>query len=954
MLKYRISHLLILSIFIVITIKSQNLTPIVKQFAKKDYAASNQNWAVGQGTDGIMYFGNNEGLLSFDGSVWETYLLPQHKICRSLLVHNSNRIFIGSFEEFGYFEKNEQGELIYTSLSALLKQYEMLNDEIWNIININGSIVFQSFTSYFTYDGQKVRGFRCPYTFLFFGNINQKIYTHTSQFGFSTINLNTTVAQAAAKNSMNSPVISFLPFNKTYTLLVTTGNGLFLFDGHTISPFKTDADEELRKSELNRAVISKNGIILLGTIINGVIAIDKSGKKLWTLNSSNVLQNNTVLGMYCDKDDNLWLSLDKGIAMIQLKSSLQYIRSFSPSVGSIYTLSYREPLLYLGTNQGLYSAHFKLNSNSIDKVSLSNSIKGQVWNMSVFDNQYFVGNNDETRQINPFDTQIASPVKGGICMAKGTIRGVEVLVQGTYTELCIYTKKDGKWVFSHAVEKFLNPIRYIAIDYAGVIWASHLHQGLYAIQLSNDLHKIENIKQYETLDGKNAFNMNVFTVNGRVIFTDHTKFYTFNDLNKEMIPFDVLNKSLQSFAQSYRVCHFKSNLYWFIRSGEAALVEVNADKIKIIDVVQYTQFQNQTVDDYQNVVPVSDNACIFTLENGLALYSLTNKHAKTINVSLGLKKVICFDAESKEFQHLTLNKNEAPTTPYKLNNISFSLYYPDFLQLNNLNYRFKLDGLDKVWSEPNSSSRKTYNYVPYGKYNLQVEVLTNSGFKLGNLNYSFEVLPPFYLTVFAKIVYLLLFILFIYAIYRYILHLFFVKKEKIHREQEEIRLKEIEKREQQIMALEKEKLTSELTVKSKELAESTMTIIKKNEILASIKEVVVNQKQTLGTQYPNKYYDKLIRLIDENITSADDWVIFQTNFDRIHENFFRNLHINYPELTSNDLRFCAYLRLNLSSKDIAHLMNISPKGVEVARSRIRKKIGIPSTKSLTEFMIEFK
>jgi len=156
------------------------------------------------------------------------------------------------------------------------------------------------------------------------------------------------------------------------------------------------------------------------------------------------------------------------------------------------------------------------------------------------------------------------------------------------------------------------------------------------------------------------------------------------------------------------------------------------------------------------------------------------------------------------------------------------------------------------------------------------------------------------------------------------------------------------------MVLEKEKLESELTLKSKELAESTMTIIKKNEMLVNIKEEVMTQKNMLGSQYPNKYYERLIRLLDENLSSEDDWVIFRANFDRIHENFFRNLHLKYPELTSNDLRFCAYLRLNLSSKDIAHLMNISLKGVEVGRYRIRKKIGLPSSKSLTEFMIEFK
>lgn len=183
---------------------------------------------------------------------------------------------------------------------------------------------------------------------------------------------------------------------------------------------------------------------------------------------------------------------------------------------------------------------------------------------------------------------------------------------------------------------------------------------------------------------------------------------------------------------------------------------------------------------------------------------------------------------------------------------------------------------------------------------------------------------------------------------------FRIKKQKIHEEQESIRKMEIEKREQQIIALKNEKLESEIVLKSKELAGSAMTIIKKNELMNTIKDEIVTLKMTLGTQYPNKYYDKLIKLLYENTSSEDDWAIFQANFDRIHENFFRNLHLKYPELTSNDLRFCAYIRLNLSTKDIAHLMNISPKGVEVGRYRIRKKIGIPSTKNLNEFLIEFK
>lgn len=945
-----------LTIFLIccIVLHAQEFTPIVKQFVKKDYNAANQNWAVGQTSDGVMYFGNNQCLLEFDGSMWRSIKLPQNKIVRSLMIDKNDRIYVGSFQEFGFFEKDAFGNLQYTSLSAELKDYKMKNDEIWNIIELNGTVIFQSFTSYFIYDGKYTKGLRCKYTFLFFNIYKDKIYTHTSQNGFSQLTPLVPEVNPILSAELKSPVISVLNYDANHALLVTKADGLFLFDGKNISRFSTNADDELRRSDVNRATVSKDGVILIGTILNGVIAIDKTGHKLWTLNSSNVLQNNTILGMHCDKDNNLWVCLDKGISMIQLNSSLKYIHSFSPAVGAIYSLSYEAPYLYIGTNQGLYSARFDVNRKTLSEVRFESAVKGQVWNLTNIDGQHLCGNNEQTFEIKNRNASMISPVRGGMCISKGVVHGQEVLVQGTYSELCIYLKKDGRWEYSHSVEQFINPIRYIEIDYTGTIWASHMHQGLYAIQLTNDLRKIASLRTFNSLDQKNEYNINVFSVNNRVVFTDHNSFYTFDDINKKIIPHKELNKHLGNFGQAYRVCHFKSDLYWFIRNGEAALVQIQPNSIKLIDIVQYSLFLNQTVDDYQNIIPVSDSECIFTLENGLAIYDARKFKPKANDTKLQLKSIQTSDAESKETTYLNLSDSVRPVTSYKFNNIIFTVFYPNYSQLDNINYRFKLEGLDKVWSEPGTSSWKRYNYLPYGNYNLKVEVLSNSGFRLGSLNYRFEVNPPFYLSTVAKIIYLLLVISLLFGVYMYIKHLFVVKKEKIHEEQESIRKKEIEKRERQIIALEKEKLESELTLKSKELAESTMTIIKKNEILVNIKEEVMAQKNILGSQYPNKYYDKLIKLLDENLSSEADWAIFQTNFDRIHENFFRNLLIKYPELTSNDLRFCAYLRLNLSSKDIAHLMNISLKGVEVGRYRIRKKIGIPSSKSLTEFMIEFK
>jgi DNA-binding CsgD family transcriptional regulator len=948
------SHLVISFLFIALISIAQEFTPIVTQFSKKDYAASNQNWAVGQDTDGIMYFGNNQGLLQFDGSVWETHKMPENKMVRSLMITKDKRIFVGAFEEFGYYERNESGQLRYKSLSSKLKNYKMQNDEIWNILEFNGTIIFQSFTSYFTYQNDEVNGIRCPYTFLFFNIYRNNVFTHTEQFGFSTLDSQHKTFVPVKNNLLKSPVISVLTYDKTRALLATKSDGLFLYDGINVIAFETEADFDLKKGEINRAVMMPNGLIVIGTILNGVTAIRKDGKKLWTLNTSNVLQNNTVLGMYSDRDNNLWLALDKGISLLQLNSSLRYIHSFNPSVGSIYSLTYNAPNLLIGSNQGLYKAKLSADKKSISDLHLESKIKGQVWSVNQFDNQQICGNNEETYDISGEKTRLLSPVKGGICITKGTIYGKEILVQGTYTQLCIYQKINGIWTFSHTVDNFVNPIRYVEIDYTGTIWASHLHQGLYAIRLSPDLRKIEHINTFNSLDNKNKYPINVFSINNRVVFTDNMAFYTYDDIKKMIIPYEEINRSLGYFAHSYRVCHFKSDLYWFVRDGESALVQVKPGEVKLLDVVQYELFLNQTVDDYQNVIPISDNECLFTLENGLALYHTEIAEKQNRKTQLFFRSIQTSDDESKEILYLPLQPESKPSTSYNRNNIIFTVFYPQFTNLNNISFRYKLEGLDKVWSEPTSLSRKEYNYLPYGEYTLRAEVLTKSGIKLSETIYSFEVAPPFYLSLAAKLFYVLLAFLLAIGIYLYIQRLFQIKKEKIHEEQEAIRRKEIEKREQKIVALQNEKLESELTVKSKELAVSTMTIIKKNEILVSIKEEIINQKAVLGSQYPNKYYDKLIRLLDENLSSEDDWAIFQTNFDRIHENFFRNLHITYPEFTANDLRFCAYLRLNLSSKDIAHLMNISLKGVEVARSRIRKKIGIPSSKSLTEFMIEFK
>jgi FixJ family two-component response regulator len=96
-----------------------------------------------------------------------------------------------------------------------------------------------------------------------------------------------------------------------------------------------------------------------------------------------------------------------------------------------------------------------------------------------------------------------------------------------------------------------------------------------------------------------------------------------------------------------------------------------------------------------------------------------------------------------------------------------------------------------------------------------------------------------------------------------------------------------------------------------------------------------------------------LHLVDRNITNEDDWKAFESNFEQAHEEFLKRIKKEYPNLTPSDLKLCAYIRMNLSSKKIAPLLGISMRGVENHRYRLRKKMELERDVNLTAFIMEF-
>src|SRR5690606_2275381 len=177
-------------------------------------------------------------------------------------------------------------------------------------------------------------------------------------------------------------------------------------------------------------------------------------------------------------------------------------------------------------------------------------------------------------------------------------------------------------------------------------------------------------------------------------------------------------------------------------------------------------------------------------------------------------------------------------------------------------------------------------------------------------------------------------------------------RHKLRRRQEELLRREAEQNEKNLMALKNEQLIQELELKNRELANAATNIVYKNELLNNLQDELFNVRDRDGNKLSADQLQKITKLMDNARNDERDWDLFEKSFNESHENFFKKLKSDYPSLSPNDLKLCAYLRLNMSSKEMASLLNITTRGVEVRRYRLRKKFNLPTEKNLSEFLLE--
>jgi len=929
-------------------------SPLVQQYTKSDYRAGNQNWAVATGRDGVMYIANADGLMVFDGQYWTLHRLPNKGTLRSVAVDSTGRIYVGGLAEFGYWENVGFGRMRYQSVSQLLDDDKRIKDEIWKIVIDGDRVLFQSFSTVYSYENnniQIIKGGGQP--FLFLHRVHGRTFIELIPSGLHELSGDELVPLNDKEMLGGANVLAMLPFKNGQVLIGTAKSGLFLMDSTlSIRKWHNAADALLQAAQLNNGLRVRKGFYAFGTILQGVIIIDEEGNVVQHIHKANGLQNNTVLSMNMDRQQNIWAGLDNGIDRIEISAPLHYYTDNSGSIGTVYAARIFGGHIYLGTNQGLfYSPWPSGDSYRPFEFKLVEGSQGQVWNLTVADGELLCGHNDGTFKVLGSKLTKLSSVTGGWTLQQ-LANKPNILLQGTYTGLAVFQKTGQGWTFSNRVKGYSDPTQFIEPISTATVWASG-YKGLRLLTLDSKLEQVEQVHLYDTANGlpQSTF-INVFRLAGRPVFATDSGFYRYDDITDRFYRYDQLNEQLGSFAFSNKIIHAVANQYWFINRARIALVNLGAKGALQIDSTQFAMLNGRMMKFYESINRVEDKYLI-SLDDGFAIYQAMDTAVNNTRLPVPLIRTVSNITDNlPDLWHMM---GENPQIPYRHNNIRISYAAPWYSAIP-LRYQYYLEGYSRTWSEWGEAAQKEFTNLRQGDYAFKVRAMAPDGTVSGIATYRFTVLPPWYLSWIALAVYAVMAALLLgagRAWYRRKIH---KHREQIHanmaKKQQEILAKETEENARRLMKLKNEQLERELASKNRELANTAMSIVYKNELLNNVHEELLQLRDGEGRKLSSDQLRKINKIIEDARSDERDWNIFEESFNEAHENFFKKLKADYPGLVPNDLKLCAYLRMNMSSKEIASLLNITTRGVEIRRYRLRKKLNVPHSKNLTEFLME--
>ena len=835
--------------------QTELLHPIIKNYTSDEYSLSPQNWCVGQDKRGIIYVANNEGLLEYDGVRWKKIVFSGGNTLTAMAIDDNNKVFVGGYDDLGFLKADSGGSYRFNSLLTLLKKEDQEFGVIWNIFHNQSNIYFQGETKLIRYNTrtQEIKTWNGKFH-RSFQYKKSRLLVRDREKGLLELVGDVLKPLAGGERFVDVPVCFILPHESGQMLIGTVDKGMSLFDGKEYTSFQTDVDRHLFGADAYCGIQAHNGNYVIGTLQAGIVVITPQGKCVQWIDEQKGLQNNEIFHIYEDRNQNIWFALGSGISRLDLFGTLSNVTRFNNQKRIFYkVLRFKSTLVAL-TNYGIYQSSKRISeagSSEFEFERVDAIPDNQCWDILMLPNELLISTTGYG--IYSYDLGRARIIVDNRYQAYTFCRSVidtNRVYIGLKDGIASLYKQNGQWVDEGKINGITAEIRSVAETPEGNLWLATFFDGAIYLDISNGRNHpkataygadagLDNIKDlgiYRQADGRFIFyhskGLSRFNPKKNIFEPEAEYGQEFVGGNAGTFMLKESTKGTTWLLYFEEDDHTKDAV-WMMRPNKAGGFHVTKNLFSRIPPTKL-----------HYVFPEADGVTWVAHENGLARLDLNL--AKNFNVAFPtlVRRIIANGKETVFGGAFFSKKDEGllqqPASmkidlPFDKNSLRFEVASLSYDRSEGNEYQYLLEGLDPDWTPWTKESQKDYTNLSEGSYKFRVRSRNIYGTIGTEGVYEFSVLPPWYRTWWAWLVYILAAGGSIYGVFRW----------RLRRLEEDKRILEQKVTERTAEVVQQAK---ELEEKNHEITQINEEIIQQRDEILAFNEQITKQKEEIEHQ----------------------------------------------------------------------------------------------------------
>ncbi len=764
--------------------------PFIRNYSPKEYEAHPQNWAIVQDSRGLMYFGNGLGVLEYDAVSWRLIVLPNKSVVRSLDLDEHGRIYVGAQGDFGYLAPDSSGQLQFVSLLQHVPPEEREFTDVWRTFVCKEGVYFQTSTRLFRYspainpsESHRLKVWKPATRFNRASLVRGQVYLPQVRTGLMRVQGDSLHLLAGTERFAQEIYAVILPYEgiravasgvvprlgadkmsalryeggsaeRGAIVIATATQGLFIYDKETVAPFRTQADDFLRASEIYRGAVLQDGSYALATRLGGVALVDHEGR-VRIIDKSTGLRGNKVYFAYGDRHGALWLGLENGISQVETPSPVSLHDELSGLKSTVYDLIRHNGVLYVSTNTGV----FYLDAHGATFTPVA-GIAEQSWALLSFNNDLLVATGDGVYRVAGERAVFTKESRGesfvALALQRSQRESNRVYVGLTDGLASLYYDAAQKqWRDEGRVPNVYEQTWSIVETQTGALWLGTDAQGVLRVQFPMPVHGANTqpvVERFGVAQGLAAGGVQVFSVAGKEYFATTAGIFCFPEERRLFVADSTFAVTeFGNTQEEYNLKEDGNGNVWLNFGKESAVARPGPAGRFVIEKTPFLRFADApTIAIY----PEDDGVVWFGGADGLVRYDGNIPKDYAQKYSALLRRVIV-DEDSVIFAGAREPAQEfaAPQLPYRDNSVRFEFCAAFFHAEAENRYQTFLEGFDDHWSAWSKEAQKVYTNLPHGDYRFRVRAQNIYQTESAGAVYAFQILAPWYRAWWAYLLY---------------------------------------------------------------------------------------------------------------------------------------------------------------------------------------------------------